>query len=437
MTSVKKALLLPFLLFPLLPARAPGAGGLPAPGFSCRTLLALKGGAFPGGMDLLPGGDLVFFQGNLLFRWDGKKRVLLHAFPAGTAGAFVKYTAKGVFAAESTNGRIYRLDPLSGKTTLIAAVRYPFDLVQAPRGGLYLSANPGWGGGGSGNRIYLLDPARGGLDEIVRLQGPSGPVAFDARGNLYYATQSSTYPTPPGAVRILRWPAARVRAAAGPGYLTAKDAVTVWSNLDGAFGMVLDGMGRIYLTDPRKGILLQLDPEKKKKRILLQAPPFSWTGYTFLRLAGEKGPATLDPWQPPGGGRLVLAASDYLSYSAFLELSPSRPVLASTPWPAVPPGSLSLDLSKGPASSAGILLLSPLGASPEIGLPLGERAPLFLGVLPHPWMLAFPVTTGAKGSFSLKLTYPGGGPMVVYGQVLFLGSPGLPATSSPLGMKLL
>ena len=426
-----------FLLCLLLPRPGPGRAQVPAPGFSSRVLLALKGGPFSGGMDVLPGGDLVFFQGNRLFRWNGNKTVLLHAFPAGTTGAFVRSTARGVFAAESTRGGVYRLDLLSGKAVLVASVKYPFDLAQAPWGGLYLSANPGWGGQGGGNRIYLLDPVRGKVDEIVRLQGPSGPLAFDAKGNLYYATQSSTYPTPPGAVRVLRWPAARVRAASGPGYLTPKDASVVWNKLDGAYGMVLDRFGRIYLTDPRKGVLLQLDPEKKRKRLLLQAPPFSWTGYTCLRLAGEKGPAALDPWQPPGGGRLILAASDFLSFSAFLEVTPSRPVLASTPWPAVPPGNLSLDLSKGPDSSPGILLLSPLGVYPEVGLPLGERAPLFLGVLPHPWMLAFPVKTGAKGAFSLNLAYPGGGPLAVYGQVLFPGGPGMPATSTLLPLKLL
>ncbi len=429
------------LVFLLLPALSAASGArardLPLPGFTARVLVRLKGPVLLGGADALPSGELLFFRDNDLVRWNGRTVVKVHSFPRGTMGAFVKATGKGLFAAESTTGTIYKVDPARGKVVPVLKAGYPFDLAESPRGGLFLSANPGWGSGGSGNRIYLVDPSRGTSREVVRLKGPSGPIAFDGGGNLYYATQSPSYPTPPGAVRILRWTEGQVRrAAAGGGVLSEKDAVLVWKGLDGAFGMALDRMGRIYLSDPRKGKLLRLDPAAGKKEILLEAPKFPKAGYTILRFLGGGGAATFDPWQPPGGGRLLVCASDFLSFAALIELRPARPVLTCSPFPMVPPGRIRFQGAGGPSRRPALLLLSPVGAVPEALLPLGRGGPLFLGVLPHPWLLAFPVNTGSKGGFSLDLSYPGGGPLVVFGQVLF-GGGGLPFTSSLLVVKLL
>ena len=432
-----KTRLYPLFLLGLVLCGALSAQGTAPPGFSTRSILNLKGPVLLGGFDVLPGGDILFFRDHFLMRWDGKTAVKVHAFPAGTYGAFVKATGKGVFVGESSTGKIYLMDPVSGKLSARISVRNPFDLVESPSGGIYVSANPGWGAGGSGNRIYLVDPAKGTLDEVARVKGPSGPLAFDKRGNLYYATQAPTYPTPPGAVRILRWTAAQVLGAAGAGSLTEKDASQIWKGLDGAFGMVLDRFGRIYVSDPQKGTVLRLDPASGKKEILLAAPAFPKTGYTVLRLSGEKGPASFDPWQPGSGGRILLCASDYLSFASLVELLPARPVLTCSPWPKAPAGRIRFDLAGGPPSSPALLLLSPLGAAPEAVLPTWGRAPLFLGVLPHPWLLALPLATGGKGGFTLDLLYPGGGPLVVYAQVFFPGTGIPPFTSSPWAVKLL
>ena len=405
-------------------------------GFASARLLSLSGPVRLGGFDFLPGGGLLLFRDNFLMRWNGKSMTRVRAFPAGSFGAFVRNTGKGIFVGESSSGGVFLLDPVTGRLSRAAAVRFPFDLAESPRGGVYLSANPGWGSGNSGTRIYLLDPGRGSLDEIVRLSGPSGPIAFDGAGNLYYAVQSSTYPTPPGAVRILRWAASRVAGAVGPGFLTEKDARVVWKGLDGAFGMTLDRWGRIYLTDPRKGLLLRLDPSTGGREILLAGPAYPKTGYSFLRMVEGKGPATFDPYQPARGGRILLCASDYLSFAAVAELRPARPRLSCAPAPVVPPGWTRFSLAGGPSASPGLLLLSPRGSPAEIPLFPGRRAPLFLGVLPHPWTIALPFRTGAGGGWTKALNYAGGGPILVYGQAFFT-TPGSVFTSSLLVLRLL
>jgi len=430
------ARLLPLLLF-FLPAGSCLSQGTTPPGISSRSLISWGGSAFLGGFDVLPGGDVLYFLGSAIMRWDGSKSSRVAAFPKGTFGAFLRVTTRGILVGESTVGGIYFLDLSSGKLSQAAKVKFPFDLAESPSGGIYLSANPGWGGASSGNRIYLLDPVKHTLDEIARVSGPSGPLAFDRAGNLYYAVQSSTYPTPPGAVRILRWEAARVKAAAGPGRLSEKEAVLVRSGLDGAFALSLDRLGRIYLTDPQKGRLLRLTPGRGRPEVLFQARPFSWTGYTYMRLVEGAGPATIDPWQPAGGGRILLAASDYLSFSSLLELRAARPRLTSSPWPRVPSGPLTLALQGGPPSSPVLFLVSPAGNPGEIHLLQGGTGPLFFGVLPHPWLLVLPSATGSGGGAALHLAYPGGGPMTVYCQVFFSSAGGGWATSSLLPLKLL
>lgn len=435
-----RTVLLSLLLFsPLLLCRALPAQGLPAPGFALSVRTGAPGapGAFTG-FDLLPGGDLLLLSGSDAVLATATPPRVVFSFPVGTMGAFVRNTACGLFLAESTLGSVLLIDPDSGWFREVVRVGFPFDLAEGPAGELYLSANPGFGTPSSGSRIYLLDPVKGALDEIVRLPGPSGPVAVDGAGALYCAVQSAVYPTPPGAVKVLCWTAAQVKSALGPGQLTEQAAAVAWAGLDGAFGLAVDRMGRLYATDPQKGGVLRFDPGDRSVERLLGATPLTATGHASIRIYAGPGPATLDAYQPAGAGSILVAASDYLTFARVEELRPARPALSSSPWPEVPVGGqLRFALSGAPPGGPVVLLLSPAALPGEAALFLGGRAPLFLGVGPHYLALALVLGADAAGKAALQARYPGGGPMDLFAQAFPAGGPaGLFGSSNPWGVRL-
>ena len=419
----------------LLPAAALPGQGLPAAGFGIEVRVKLPGQTFLSGFDLLSGGDLVWLAGSTLYRRGSAGTGKIFTISGTVYGSFVENTVQGVYFAESSRGGLYRYDPAAARTVYLAKVDNAFDLAESPGGSLYLSRGYLVAPNQYRTRISRLHPTKGTLTDVADLSGPSGPLAFDGAGNLYYTVMPQTCPAPPGSIFIVRWSAKQLAQAGPQAQLAVAGGMVAWSGLDGAYDLVLDRWGRACVSDPISGGIRRYRPGSSVPEQLVTVNPLTGTGHTVLRLVTSPAPATLDPWQPTKGAALLAAASDYTLFSQVEELAPRRPALAMKPWPDVPAGPVDLTLRDAPPAVPGIVLLSPAVIPGETPLLPGSLAPLYLGVLPHYTAQVIPLRTTNGGRWNLSLPYHGGGPLRLYAQAYFAAP--LPCSSNPWAFRLL
>jgi streptogramin lyase len=134
---------------------------------------------------------------------------------------------RSLLLAENGNGRVLRLDPVTGKTAALATVDRAYAVVRAPSGAVYLSA---------GTSLLRLDDA-GGSTRVAEGTSDIGPVAVAANGDVYYATET-------GAFKL-------VDGAGTP--------VPVATHLSGPHGLAVTADGGLLVSDTGNGRVLRVD----------------------------------------------------------------------------------------------------------------------------------------------------------------------------------
>lgn len=360
----------------------------------------------------------------------------LLVMPVGQRAGFVVRPRRAleVFFTHFEGRRLYRRHLLTQQQSSGPVPHQAFDLEIAPGGAVLVSANPTWPAPGNRCGIWLVDLAQGQHREIVQLAGPSGPLCFDAQGNLLFALQSATYPTPPGGVRVIRFAAADVGAAiAGTRTLTLADAQTVIAALDGAFDLEVDDRGRIYTSDPQHGDIRRtlpdagpLDPVPFVAR---PAAPWlrSTTSLQFLDLSPA---TTFDAWQP-AGGTLWCCSSDLAVSSSVHALQPQRPELFALPGTTLPKGNVRIGAKHAPPQASTLLLISTAAPVTEwTPFALGG-APLWLGIdamAPLAWVAG---ATDARGDVAFDFVQPGGAALTVAAQLVSIDPVSLQSGTTP------
>lgn len=321
---------------------------------------------------------------------------------------------------------LWRHDLISGAVRAQPLPHQAFDLARAGDGSLLVSANPRWPAPGAHSGVWLLD-AGGNHREIVQLLGPSGPLVFDARGDLYYGLQSAVYPTPPGSVRVLRFAAADVRRAiAGGAPLQIGDASVALDRLDGAFDLAFDDRGRLYGSDPQRGVWrTSPDGRLEASPFVAPPPPPAQLGALQLQFA-DRGATTFDAFQP-GVERLYVHASDWRFTSAVHVVVPQRPALSSSPPDVVPPGPLAVRLDRAPAGALAALFVSAAGASYDRAILELAGTPLWFALDTALPLVCLPRTADTGGSATWPLLHAGGFGAALHLQAIAL-APALPLT---------
>jgi hypothetical protein len=382
-----------------------------------RNALALRGFA------LGPFGSLFAGVGETVVEVDPSgARQVLHQFAPGGGAGMIERPASGLelFFVESGTETLWRRHVVTGQQSAGSVPANTFDLARAPGGEILVSANPGWPAAGAENGIWLVDFAGGNHREVIALQGPSGPLAFDARGDLYYAVQSWIFPTPPGAVSIVRFDAARVQAAlrGGPA-LSLQDATTLLA-ADGAYRLAIDDRSRLYWSDPQHGGIERTLPGiGARDPVPFLARPLVPGDHVVTQVQfADNGAATFDPYQPAWGGVIGAMVTDWATRAEVLTMRASRPALASLPVSPVPAGPLLLLAAELPPNAAALLCVSGLP-------PVSERSLLSIGGSPLWSALDFSlpplcaaVRADAAGAAQLALDNPGGFFGTVHFQVL-------------------
>jgi hypothetical protein len=321
--------------------------------------------------------------------------------------AYVTADATRVWVGGLRTGRVRQLD--RGTLQLQAVFAGPanaFDAVALPSGDLLLSANPNWPQAGANSGLWLAGPGRQ-PRELLPLQGPSGPLALAANGDLVLGELGPIVPPPPGAARLLRIAAARVQAAVAGATLGANDIAASGAGYTGIYDLALDDRDRCLVSDPASGVVQHTAPGGLVPvgALLDLGPGRFVTRLQFL-------PGALTPFRgygpSHGSASLMVGSSDYTSRFELHRVQPQRPRCTISPGLTLTPGTAQLQVHDGPPNGLCLWLASTvLGQGEHIALWLGG-APLWLG-LPTTSAVALGAhTLDAQGGGSWSLLHPGG-----------------------------
>lgn len=212
------------------------------------TQFPVAPGAYVGGFDIDPNGNFIVFNGGdiqEITRTGSIVRTIL-SVGDGVSGSFIKVRGDRIYYGESTNGTIGEIGLDGFDHRVITTLSYNYDFDFDPLGRAFVVTGSAFGAPAS-TVVHLLDLNTGVTDEIAGIDGPSGPIAFDQAGSLYYGTVSSVFGAR-GGQSVLSWTASQINTAIGSGNLTAQDAAVMASDIDSPAGFAWGFGGDLYFT---------------------------------------------------------------------------------------------------------------------------------------------------------------------------------------------
>jgi hypothetical protein len=324
----------------------------------------------------LSDGATAWFTGTeLVLAENGATRSLLQ-LPGFVFGSFtIEAGADVLLFGESSAGDLW-LVPVrgGGSPRVLANLTLNYDAARWGAHHVLVSAKTG-GFGSAHNDVVAVDLRTGALTALIRVPGASGPLVVGPAGELYYATAGLGFPPPPGGVSVLRWDAQTLRAALGNVVLTELDAHTVYAGIDAASDLALDGDADLFFVDWWNGTIGELSDVRgasPRRSVLLDhaGAPVSGAGLQFVGPAARPGRPDFEPFQPAGGGRLLVHESAFGGPSQLRTVEAARPRTTHTGGPVVPRGPFALVTDGGPALGLGFVAIGARAAPFEIGLPI-------------------------------------------------------------------
>ena len=209
-----------------------------------------------GGFDYLPDGDIVALTADFV---GGPDLVLIDAngdgvptstttiasFDTTVFGQFVKVSPDGTYALFATSGSVsalhmVELDDFS--VSKLYDIIGAFDVAFTDSGHGYLSANTGGFDPSKPNEIFYFDMASPGvLTSVVEIDGtPSGPVALNSSGDLYYVKGTFAFPAPPGSFSLMKFGAHDLATALGSSTPLGEDSAVISATIDGGYDLEIN-----------------------------------------------------------------------------------------------------------------------------------------------------------------------------------------------------
>lgn len=282
-----------------------------------------------------PDGDpIVYEDGEIRLHGDDKTLVLATFAPA-VFGSFLTFSPDGetVLFGENSNGDILSVALDGSGVTPIDNVCFNFDLAFAPpsagsgiAGMAFISAL----GRGGMNSIWLLDddPAAGNDEIVADIANFSGPLAFDAHGNLYYATAGADFFAESNGEetgqRIVRFTPGQLAAGAGNGALALTDAEIVVRNAGGLFAMRYHNE-RIFATNLADSRIDLVDIAGGFAYSVFATPRIDDAQGIPNQLAFRPGSVPFTAGAGPDGGALMVAYGNFVDVSRIDEIVPHAP----------------------------------------------------------------------------------------------------------------
>jgi hypothetical protein len=379
---------------------------LPYPGLSVTGTLA--------------GGDIIAFDGLSIDRFSADGDFVKNL---GSFGAFV---FNGCFAiapdetyaivGETSTHDIFKV-PLDGSgMTFLTNMVYNYSAAFAPSGELFVSAAVC--GFGCGNDIIEVDLQSGAQRKVAAVQGPSGPIAFDTLGNMYYATVDEGFPPPLASTEILIFLAADISTAdCGTGTcLTETSALTFATGYDGASDLVFDsGTGFAYLAENNfsngaNRIWRVTGGAASPNDILVDGVTFNWISNLEFRASSTA--ATFEGYQPAAVATIHYSSTDFFSAWTRYQVQPLRAGLSLSGAGATGPGVGSFDVTGGVPGGAALFFFGPTalkGPSETAYSLAGIGSPLFSDLnIASVSVLPGMIASDGVGAASYGFTNPGG-----------------------------
>lgn len=287
--------------------------------------------AFGSATCTLPSGRIVTWDGLSVDLWQANGVFLMNlgSVPSFVFPNFVVSTPDGsaVVLGESTHMDVFLAQTDGSGMTPIANLRFNYAAAFSPAGELYVSA--ALNGFGFGNDIVRVDLAPPASTVVGHVDGPSGPLAFKANGDLYYATQVDTFPPPLGATDVIFWTAAQV-ANATP--LDNANATLFGTGFDGGASLDFDpATGKLFMAETNFSIALNRIVQVKSTQALSPALVVAAHTINSLEVINTGGgSASCDPYQPSDGSNVRYNTTDFATVSDLGLLRPLRPTLTAS-----------------------------------------------------------------------------------------------------------
>ena len=200
--------------------------------------------------DTLPSGDRVVFDGLTIDLYDGAGGFVMNlaTLPSFVFNSFVEVDPASTFAivGESTNGDLYRVALDGSGYTTIANLNFNFDAAFENGNSIIVSA--ALCGFGCGNDLVRVNTTTGTTSLLAHVSGPSGPVAIDDAGSLFYATVDIAMPNN---TDIVYWTPAQLNAGT---LLDERDATVFHAGLESASALAIDPVfGNVFLAESNFG----------------------------------------------------------------------------------------------------------------------------------------------------------------------------------------
>ncbi len=387
----------------------------PADGFGL-TPLPFKPPLTPGGpfgatvvgiVGTLSNGDVIVFDGQTITRQaeDGTLIATLGSLPALEFTGCFAIDPSETFAVigESCFGDVFKVDLSGAGMTLLANLPFNFDAAFEDATHVIVTANTSMGF--TDSDFVRVNTDTGATSFIGFVNSPSGPLVFDALGNLFYGLQSSP-------VDVVFWTAQQL---AGGVFLDESNALTLSSGFLGAGSLAYDtaGLG-LYLAenDFVTGVnrIVRVGPSAAQSPVVVEGTtPF----HTIqnLEFVPSAGPALFFGYQPAEGGTLRYSTTDFSAFSDRLAVNPVRPTTALTGPGTTGPGEIDFTVAGGVAGGFFHVMLGPSAFyNPvETAYLLPGLPPLFSGLDPATTLIPvqlFPLD--AAGQATISATNPGG-----------------------------
>jgi hypothetical protein len=345
------------------------------------------------------------------------------------------------FGPTGANDRVWLL-PLQGPPPAqpLAAVPFNYDAVMLTATTVLVSARTG-GFAVAQNDLVVVDLASGGTQTVATLPGASGPVVIAPNGDVLYATASPSFPAPPGAVQILRFPRAAFDAAiANQTVLGVADAQVVWSGLDAASDFAIDDDGDLLFVDWMNVRLSEISDVDTMPMLVPVVVDYA-TAPTFpatLQFVPGAQQGQFEPFQP-NNGSLIVFESDYWSTTQLRTIAAAPASLAVSGGAVIPAGPFTIAATNGPSLGLGVIAFAfghgpaPVAASVPGYEQLLWLAPAVLNGNPVQVLVPF----DAAGSASLVVPNPGfASAITATTQVVFLSTTAMLGATNPVAITI-
>ncbi len=385
---------------------------------------------------------LVYFDGqDLQFAAPAQPAQSRLHFPGFRFGSFTIDAGNGhVLFGESSQHELW-LVSLAGPlpTAPLTTVMWNYDAALLSPQRAVVSARLG-GFAAPDNELIAVDLVTGQQQVFASIPGASGPVEVAANGDLYYATGSPSFPTPPGTARIVRFRAAVVaNALQQQSVLTLAQAEAVAAGLDSVADLAFDDDGDLHFTDwfnTRIGEVDDADGPAARVGAGVANYSASFLSPASLQFVRTTGMGVFEPFQPQGGGLLVLE-TDYFSQSQMRTVRSSEAQLVATAPNPIQTGAFALIVVNGPSNGIGVVAIagSTTPGIVPIAMPGFEQPLLWSPALLSPLLALLPLD--AMGNGSLQIQNPGFAPILAAtAQAAMVSATGVLGATPPIALLL-